>query len=50
MLGQILELLWEDDWHGISKNVEIAKGKNEIVDDWKTFKSHLKRMYHGRKI
>lgn len=29
MIGQIITLLQANKWHGISENIEIAKGKNQ---------------------
>ena len=42
----ILELLRLDEWHNVSENVEIAKGKNELPltlrKGYKQFKRDLK--------
>ncbi len=49
MIGKVIELLHSDEWHGVSENVEIAKGKHERVTTWKGFWTTLKRMRNVRK-
>ena len=43
MLKNILQLLQLHDHYGISENIEIAKGKNELAQSWKTVFKQLKR-------
>lgn len=46
MMGIILDLLQLDDWHNISEEIEIAKGKNKIP---MTFNQGLKQLKRQRK-
>jgi len=48
MIKQIIELLSIDDWHGVSENVDIAKGKYKAVSNWSEAKKQIKRIYYGR--
>jgi hypothetical protein len=49
MIKNIIDLLAMDEYYNISENVEIAKGKYEYINTWKSawikIKRHLK---HGR--
>ena len=44
-LGIVLELLAEDEYYGISEEIEIAKGKNEFPFTWKKVFKKIKRQY-----
>lgn len=37
------------DWYGGSETIEIAKGKYELVSNWKTFVRKLKRSVYGNR-
>lgn len=43
MIKNIIELLSIDDYNGISERVEIAKGKNELPNNWKDVFNKIKR-------
>lgn len=43
MLKNIIQLLQLHEHYGISENIEIAKGKNEIPKTWKKGFKQLKR-------
>lgn len=43
MIKQILELLAISDWHGVSENIDIAKGKYAGCKDWKDVMDRVKR-------
>lgn len=43
MIEQILELLNQDDWYGVSKNIDIAKGKYKIPTSLKEKQEQTKR-------
>lgn len=43
MIKQILILLNVDDWYGVSKEVDIAKGKYRAVRNWSEAKKQIKR-------
>lgn len=48
MIKNILDLLALDEFYGQSDNIEIAKGKFELIDTWgKAFKQ-LKRQWKIR--
>lgn len=36
-LSYLIELLQADDWKGVSKNIDIAKGKYKIPKNWTEF-------------
>jgi hypothetical protein len=49
MISQVLNILAADDFYGVSDNIEIAKGKYEIIHTWKDAWYKLKRhYYYGR--
>ena len=43
MIGDVIRLLQTDDFKKVSKRVEIAKGKYQLVKTWKQFKRKIKR-------
>jgi len=43
MLKNLITLLQLHEHYGISENIEIAKGKNEMITSFKKFKRQLKR-------
>lgn len=43
MISLIIQLAQSQDWHGVSDNVEIAKGKNQFMQTWNQMKKQLKR-------
>lgn len=45
MLKNIIQLLQLHEHYGISENIEIAKGKNEIPTDWKKAYNQMKRIW-----
>jgi hypothetical protein len=45
MLKQILELLASQEHYGQSENIEIAKGKCEIIKTWKQGFESIKRQW-----
>lgn len=49
MISQVLNILAADDFYGVSDNIEISKGKYEIIHTWKDVWYKLKRhYYYGR--
>ena len=44
MVQNIIDLLQEQDYYNISKDVDIAKGKYEIPSNWSGVKNLFKRM------
>ena len=45
LIGTIVDLLQEDDFYVISKEVEIAKGKHEYPYTWRKVWNKIKREY-----
>lgn len=43
MIGTILNILKQDDFYGISNEIEIAKGKNKIPKSYKEVINQAKR-------
>lgn len=43
MLKNILQLLQLHEHYAVSQNIEIAKGKNQMISTFKIFKRQLKR-------
>lgn len=43
MIVQIIQLLQTDDFYKVSKNIEIAKGKNELPKSLKDITYQAKR-------
>jgi hypothetical protein len=50
MIAQIIDLLHKSEYYGVGKNIEIAKGKHELITDFKTFKTKIKRQWQSRKL
>ena len=49
MIKNTIDLLTTSDYYGISKRVDIAKGRHEIPTTFKGFWKLVKRHVHGRK-
>lgn len=43
-MKSIIDLLKTEDFHNVSKEVDIAKGKYQIPRSWKMVKNLFKRM------
>ena len=50
MLKNILQLLQLHEHYGVSENIEIAKGKNELPKTFKKTFNQIKREYKCLKI
>lgn len=48
MIKDIIDLLAMKDFYGVSKEVDIAKGKYKIPYIWKQAKEQIKRIWYGR--
>jgi hypothetical protein len=44
MITNLIDLLKEDKFYGVSKRVNIAKGRNKIPYKWKTLWNVLRRL------
>lgn len=49
MIQEIIKALQANEHYGISENIEIAKGKYEIVASWKECKRKIKRSWLSSK-
>ena len=47
MIKTLIDLLNVDEFYGISKNVDIAKGLYKKPTTFKETKELIKRIYHG---
>jgi hypothetical protein len=47
MIKNIIDLLQIDDFYGVSKRVDTAKGLYKTPSNWKEYKEMIKRMWHG---
>ena len=47
-MKELLDLLHSGDFIGVSNNVDIAKGKNEMVTNWHDSKLKLKRLWQKK--
>ena len=45
MIPYIIELIQSNDFYNVSENMEIVKGKNEMVTTWKDGKEKIKRQW-----
>ena len=54
MITNVIRLLQSDRWYNVSAEVEIAKGRYEIIDTVSKFKRHILRLikskYYGKEI
>jgi hypothetical protein len=48
MIKNIIDLLAMNDYYGVSRAVDTAKGKYKISYTWKQVKEQLKRIWYGR--
>ena len=48
MIAEIIKTLKTNDFYKCGKYTEIAKGKNQLVYDFKGFKRKIKRKYYER--
>jgi len=44
-IGYLVDVLQSDDWVGVSENVEIAKGKYHIPNNWQDAKKIIRRQW-----
>jgi len=48
MIADIITLLQKLEYYGGGENIEIAKGKRELVTNFSTFKTKIKRLWLKR--
>lgn len=44
-MKELLDLLHSQEWFGVSENVDIAKGKHEMVTNWRDATQKIKRQW-----
>tara|TARA_R110000803_G_scaffold76454_3_gene141105 strand:+ start:5851 stop:6003 length:153 start_codon:yes stop_codon:yes gene_type:complete len=49
MIAEVIKILREDNYYGAGEYTEIAKGKHELVTDWKSIKRKIKRQWRLKK-
>ena len=49
MIAETIKLLGTNNFYNVSNNVEIAKGKYEIVSTWRIAKDKIKRIWRTKK-
>jgi len=49
MLGNTIAILQSDKFYGAGEFTELAKGKNELVTDWRGFKDKIIRIWRSLK-
>ncbi len=47
-MKEILDILHSQDFIGVSKTIDIAKGRNELVTDWRDVKQKIKRIWQKK--
>ena len=48
MIKNIIDLLVLDEYYGVSRNIDIAKGKYSIPTSVRSGLKQIKRIYYGR--
>lgn len=48
-MDKIIEILISNTFYGAGENTEIAKGKFELVENWKDGKEKIKRLWLSKK-
>jgi hypothetical protein len=50
MIAELIEILQSGNFYGVSKEIEIAKGKHEKVYTFKDMKTKIVRQWRSRKL
>ena len=50
MITQIIKQLQSNTWYNVSENIEIAKGRYKLQEDYKGIKEQFLRVWRGKKI
>ena len=48
-IANTIAILQSDDFYGAGEFTEIAKGKHEMLSDWKGFKRKIQRAWQSRR-
>lgn len=49
MITAVIKQLQEQDWLGVSEDIDIAKGRDEIVTTWRGMIKHIRRIVKSRR-
>lgn len=49
-MKDLLDLLHSQDFYGVSNTVDIAKGKHELITDWKDVRKKIKRVWQKKEL
>lgn len=49
-MKELLDLLHSKDFYGVSNTVDIAKGKHELITDWKDVRKKIKRVWQSKRL
>ncbi len=49
MIAEIIKILQEKDYYGAGDYTEIAKGKHQMVTNWRGIKRKIKRLWRLRR-
>jgi len=44
MISEVIKIIQSDEWHGVSERMEIAKGKNKVIQTWGELFQMFKRI------
>ncbi len=50
IIGKIIQLLRSHHFYGCGEYIEIAKGKNQLVTDYKGLKRKAKRIWQQKRL
>lgn len=45
MISQIIQIVQSENWHGVSRRVEFAKGSDKFITTWGGLWKFIKRGY-----
>ena len=44
MISEVIKIIQSDEWLGVSKRMEVAKGQNKIITSWGSVLKYIKRL------
>ena len=48
-ITKVVDLIRANEFYGATENIEIAKGKYQLANNWETFISKIKRSFYGNR-
>lgn len=48
-ITKVVDLIRANEFYGATENIEIAKGKYQLANNWSTFISKIKRTINGNR-